>query len=104
VCVCTEWAECAILVWLLAITICSSLHCRAKFSYLPRKQKELRVDYGNVFHILDDSPMVKGDFRVSRLNDDGTDAEQGTIPNSFRAFHYVQNQGQGGCGCYRRCG
>ena len=42
--------------------------------------------------------MVKGSFRVSRLHDDGTDAEHGTIPNSYRAFQYVQNQGLGGCG------
>lgn len=68
---------------------------RAKFSYLPRHPKELRVDAGNVFHILDDCPMVKGSFRVSRLSNDGTDAEQGIVPNSFRAQRYICEQGQG---------
>ena len=53
------------------------------------------MDAGNVFHILDDCPMVKGSFRVSRLSNDGTDAEQGIVPNSFRAQRYICEQGQG---------
>ena len=74
------------------------LPCRAKFSYLPRRPKELRVDAGNVFHVLDDSPMMKGTFRVSRLSNDGTDAEQGIVPNSYRAQRYICEQGQGEMG------
>ena len=78
--------------------------CRANFSYLPRRPRELRVDVCNVFHVLDDSPMMKGSFRVSRLNSDGTDAEQGIIPNSFRAQRYICEQGQGEKGWGRRRG
>jgi len=53
------------------------------------------VDAGNVLHILDDCPMMKGSFRVSRLSNDGTDVEQGIVPNSFRAQRYICEQGQG---------
>ena len=55
---------------------------------------------GDVFQILDDSPLAKRHFRVSRLHKDGTDAEQGVIPNYYKAQQYVEEQGEGNYICH----
>ena len=49
-----------------------------------------------MFHIHDESPeRHKASFWVSRLNDKGTDAGIGAIPNSPRAKYYIEQQGEG---------
>ena len=71
-------------------------YCRANFAYIPRYRKELHVSIGDVFHIHDESPEHhKASFWVSRLNENGTDADIGVIPNSPRAKYYIAEQGEG---------
>ena len=76
--------------------ILHNYYCRANFAYIPRYRKELHVSIGNIFHIHDESPeRHKASFWVSRLNDKGTDADIGAIPNSPRAKYYIEEQGEG---------
>ena len=76
--------------------MCVLFYCRANFAYIPRYRKELHVSIGDVFHIHDESPEHhKASFWVSRLNENGTDADIGVIPNSPRAKYYIAEQGEG---------
>lgn len=51
---------------------------------------------GDVFHIIDEAPSARHrrSFWVSRLNEDGTDAGVGAIPNTSRAQEWVDQQGE----------
>uniref|UniRef100_A0A1X7SGD2 Uncharacterized protein n=1 Tax=Amphimedon queenslandica TaxID=400682 RepID=A0A1X7SGD2_AMPQE len=55
---------------------------------------ELSIQPGNVFHIIEDAPVrYRRSFWVSRLNEDGTDAGVGAIPNTERAQEWLNEQG-----------
>lgn len=56
--------------------------------------QELHVKPGDVFHIIEDAPIRhRRSFWVSRLNEDGTDAGVGAIPNTARAQEWLNEQG-----------
>lgn len=56
--------------------------------------QELTIKPGDVFHIIEDAPIRHGrSFWVSRLNEDGTDAGVGAIPNTARAQEWLNAQG-----------
>lgn len=47
-----------------------------------------------MFHIIEDAPVrYRRSFWVSRLNEDGTDAGVGAIPNTARAQEWLNEQG-----------
>lgn len=56
--------------------------------------QELHIQPGDVFHIIEDAPVrYRRSFWVSRLNEDGTDAGVGAIPNTSRAHEWLNEQG-----------
>ena len=57
-----------------------------------------------MFHIIEDAPVrYRRSFWVSRLNEDGTDAGVGAIPNTERAQEWLNEQGNSECLQIKTC-